>query len=673
MSPRSNNLTFALANTSAVLGALFIAFALNLERPYWAMFTVFIIARPISGAVRSKGVYRLLGTTGGAAMALFLVPLLVQTPVLLCLTISGWVGFCLYVSLLDRTPRSYIFMLAGYTAAIVAFSVVDRPDAVFATAVARLEEIWLGIVCAAVAHSIFFPNNAATSINKRIERAIEESANWIADTLKQPPARTDARTYQRLARELTDLHLLYTHVAFETSDVPRARRIMQVLQERLSVLPVHLTSVQKALEAQRTRATLCPEVSRRIDTASDLARRIGSTRWASARSLERLSYQIDDIGKELTGPRTLLEQAITSRLVSLLKALAESRILSAALKDPVPQLPIDLQLEVSLSTRRPLHVDHGIALLSACAATASCLVACALWIHLSWPEGGVAAQFAAIGCSLPATLDRPSKVVRAGVLGIVLALPFGALYVFAVFPRIDGFASLAFALLPALFLLSLMQASEKFGGVALVLAVAFSGALALQPTYQADFASFVNANTAEVIGLLIADAMLIAFRTIGPRWNAVRISRQGWRAVSDLASNASPDAESWSLPMFDRLGLVLSRLRDGDRDFAMAAHIDPLRDLRVGFNLATLKRAEIHLSPTNQATLRSVSANVAAIYRRHDDRDVHALSASLDAAIGALTTEPPSAGRRTGLAALTLLQLELAPATPQNLSEETGA
>src|SRR5215470_11519323 len=166
---RPNNLSFALANTGAVLAALYIAFALDLERPYWAMFTVFIVAKPISGAVRSKAVYRFLGTVGGAAMALFLVPPLVQAPVLLCLTISGWVGVCLYFSLLDRTPRSYVLMLAGYTAAIVSFSVVDKPELVFATTVARLEEISLGIICSSIAHSIFFPQNIAVKLNERIE------------------------------------------------------------------------------------------------------------------------------------------------------------------------------------------------------------------------------------------------------------------------------------------------------------------------------------------------------------------------------------------------------------------------------------------------------------------------------------------------------------------------
>jgi uncharacterized membrane protein YccC len=669
---RPRNLSFALANTAAILGALYIAFALDLERPYWAMFTVFIVAKPISGAVRSKAVYRFLGTVGGAAMALLLVPPLVQAPLLLCLAISGWVGICLYFSLLDRTPRSYVFMLAGYTAAIVGFSVVDRPEAIFDTTVARLEEISLGIICGAIAHSIIFPQNIAAQLNERIERTINACAAWIADALRRPPRREDVRTYERLAQVVSELHELYTHVAFETSDIPRAGRIMRALQDRLAVLAAHLTSVQEALAALGEQAPLRPPLVRFIKSASRWARRLAdSSRTAEAREMPPPRLESSDDPSQ-----GLLEQASANRIATLLKALGESRALASALKDPTSPLSSDLQREVALSSPRTLHRDRGLALLSACAATGACLIACALWIGLSWPEGGVAAQFAAIGCSLSATLDKPSKLISAAVLGILIALPFGAIYVFAILPMIDGFASLALVLSPALLLFSLMQTSEKLEGAALVLAIAFAGALALQPSYQADFASFVNANTAEIVGLLLANTTMITLRTIDPLWNALRISRAGWRAVSRLASRDEIDVQSWTVPMFDRVGLVMSRLRDVELPKAAAAHIDPLRDLRVGLNLAALKRAEAEFPMGFQAVLRRIRDDVSDTYDGYaSGRDLvkSDLPASIDEGIKSISTLPPSAGRRTGLAALTLLRLDLATVTEPYMPEAVAA
>jgi hypothetical protein len=63
------NLALVLANTIAVMVALYLAFASDLKRPYWAVFTVFSVAQPITGAVRSKVAFPLFGTVAGAAMA----------------------------------------------------------------------------------------------------------------------------------------------------------------------------------------------------------------------------------------------------------------------------------------------------------------------------------------------------------------------------------------------------------------------------------------------------------------------------------------------------------------------------------------------------------------------------------------------------------------------------
>ena len=122
---------FSVNCFAAAMLALVVSFRLGLDRPFWAMATVYITSQPLSGAVRSKAVFRLIGTIVGASATVVLVPLLVNAPVLLSLALALWVAGCQFVSLLDRTPRSYLFMLAGYTAAIVGFPSVTHPEAIF--------------------------------------------------------------------------------------------------------------------------------------------------------------------------------------------------------------------------------------------------------------------------------------------------------------------------------------------------------------------------------------------------------------------------------------------------------------------------------------------------------------------------------------------------------------
>jgi uncharacterized membrane protein YccC len=135
--PTWRDWAFALKVLGAAVLALFIALWIDLPRPYWAVSTVFITVQPLAGATRSKAIYRVCGTVLGAIVAVILVPNLVNAPELLTLAIALWVAICLYVSLLDRTPRSYILMLAGYTAAFIGFPAVADPGAIFDTAVAR--------------------------------------------------------------------------------------------------------------------------------------------------------------------------------------------------------------------------------------------------------------------------------------------------------------------------------------------------------------------------------------------------------------------------------------------------------------------------------------------------------------------------------------------------------
>src|ERR1700704_516449 len=131
-------LVFSLRTFTAAMLAFSIALLLYMPRPYWAMAAVYITSNVLTGATGSKAVYRILGTLTGAAATIILVPNLANAPELLSLAIALWVGTCLYLSLIDGTPRSYAFMLAGYTVALLGFPIVSMPQAAFDLVVSRV-------------------------------------------------------------------------------------------------------------------------------------------------------------------------------------------------------------------------------------------------------------------------------------------------------------------------------------------------------------------------------------------------------------------------------------------------------------------------------------------------------------------------------------------------------
>ena len=52
--PSLNELVFALKTFAGAMTALALAFWLGLDNPYWSMATAFIVAQPLTGAMRSK-------------------------------------------------------------------------------------------------------------------------------------------------------------------------------------------------------------------------------------------------------------------------------------------------------------------------------------------------------------------------------------------------------------------------------------------------------------------------------------------------------------------------------------------------------------------------------------------------------------------------------------------
>jgi uncharacterized membrane protein YccC len=664
-------ISFALANTAAVLAALYIAFGGALERPYWAMFTVFAVANPVAGAVRSKSVYRLLGTFAGAAVSLVLVTALVNSPVLLCLATSLWVGACLCLSLLDRTPRSYAFLLAGYTATIVGLAVVDTPQQIFDTTVSRVEEISVGLICAAIAHSVIFPRSVAAGLNERIRVVLKASSAWLSEALMRPERPADLRAQQQLATFVTDLHVLYTQVAYETSDVPRAAGVMRALQDRLALLLPRVSGVQKAVAALAMSGAVSAPLVKALEATSrwlrsaDSAEAVCPSACPRGVPVELVAATADSLGTTPSDWRALLEQSAIANLRELIAAFGDGRLLASVLANNSEKLTALLERETAARGRRTLHRDPGLALLSGLAAAGATLVACVLWIEGSWPEGAVAAQFAAIGCTYSATLDNPANLIRAAIVAILVALPFAALYEFAILPHIDGFVSLAIVLSPVVLLFSLMQASasQRLEGVGLVLAIAFSGGLALQTTYKADFAAFVNSNSAEIVGLFVAIAMNLVFRTIDPSWNALRISRAGWKAVRRLAMGREVELRDWTSQMFDRLGLVTSRVGVADGANLARESIDGLRDLRVGLNIGTIRGVEAQLGLASRSALEGVLETVSGAYSsRIGSRPPRiGLEQAIDHGITSLGAEVPSRPILDGLAALTGLRLDLAP------------
>ena len=136
------SLLFGLRLWASVSLALYVAFWLELDNPYWAGTSAAIVCQPQLGASLRKGWFRMIGTVIGAAMSVVLVACFPQDRILFLGGLAVWGAACAFAATLLRNFASYAAALAGYTAAIIAgdlFGAVGGVDAnaAFLLAVAR--------------------------------------------------------------------------------------------------------------------------------------------------------------------------------------------------------------------------------------------------------------------------------------------------------------------------------------------------------------------------------------------------------------------------------------------------------------------------------------------------------------------------------------------------------
>src|SRR5260370_24741982 len=148
-------LLFGVRLWASVCLALFVAFWLQLDNPFWAGPSAAIVCQPQLGASLRKGWVRMLGTLVGAIMSVVLTACFAQDRLLFLGCLAVWAAACAFVATLLRNFASYAASLAGYTTAIIAADLLGTvggadADAAFLLAFPRATENCLGIVCAGV-------------------------------------------------------------------------------------------------------------------------------------------------------------------------------------------------------------------------------------------------------------------------------------------------------------------------------------------------------------------------------------------------------------------------------------------------------------------------------------------------------------------------------------------
>jgi uncharacterized membrane protein YccC len=587
----TRGLIYATNCTLAALLALYVAFSAGLPNPGWASLTVFIVSQPLgaaSGSVVSRALYRAAGTVIGIIASMLILPTLVQTPALMIAAVAAWVALCIYISLLDRSPRGYAFLLAGYTVALVGLPLIGDASQLFDIGVARIEEIVIGALSAALVHSLLFPRTLKSQLDARLGASLSNARNWMAAALSHKESTAaDGTARRRMAADLTELHQLANGQRFDADAGAVDSRIVSALETRLVALLPLMTAVEDRLGAL---AEAMPPALE--DHVAEVRQWIEEATHGDPNRVDQLlaaGRQALPTPGALPAWTEMLAVSAVQRLAELVEAWNDCLHLMPFVHDPLRVQDARTRQLADAQRRRRLHVDHGLAAYAGLAAAVAVVLAGAVAMVTGWAQGTAMIGIAAAGSSVFAFIDDPRPMQKLMTLWTLIAVPVAALYVFAILPAVDGFGAFALALSPLFFGTALYLATPQHWLRALGFALISQTLIALQPTLRADFEAFTNVAVGAVAGSLIALLVTSLMRVVSAETSASRILRAGWRELAALAAGrptSVPDA--WASRMLDRVGLLIPRLA-GATGVARLQHVDALNDLRLGVNTVTLR------------------------------------------------------------------------------------
>lgn len=636
---------FSLASFLAAAGTLWIAFAASLPRPWWAILTVYVTAQPMAGAFRPKVFYRLGGILTGAVVAVALVPAFEHAPPLLVLFLAIWTGLCIYLAVLDRTPRAFLFQMAAFSAAVISFPYVDEPGGLFVTAVSRVEEMTVAIVLVTLTHALIQPWSAVPAIRSRAETFLDDASRWASEAFEGRHGGLEHERRRRLAADVTELGMLAVHLPFDQRSAPATRRSVQSLQARLATVLPLATGAADRLDILRRMGPLDPEVAAIL---AEVRGRIRRTEGGPGPSGAALLARCRELAAAFIARgdwAALVSASLCRRLAELLEAHEQSRLLAGRIGDPAGDDGLLDQDVRGFAIAR----DHGLAVLAGLATAAALCLYCAVWIGLAWPSGAATAAFAAlITCSFAAQ-DDPAPVITRYLGATLATFPLAALYLFVVLPRVDGAGMLIVTLSPALLALGYLQADPARSPLALPMFSCLIVALGFLARFQADFAGFINTGLAQVGGILSTLVVTKLFRSASARWTVRRILRRTWGDLARLSDiRARYDAARWTGLSVDRLGQIAARMALADPADALHA-ADGLADLRNGRNIIRIRQA-LPAAPHDER--RALGVVLAELSR---------LFAGRLSGRGAETAPPPDSLRRAIDRAIAALQGLAAP------------
>jgi len=542
-------LRFPVKLTFALVLALMVGFHFNLETPRWAVMTAGIVAGgtafaaggdPYSGALRYRGVLRIIGTFIGCIAALAIMIATVRAPVVMLLLCCIWAGLCVWLSSLIKVENSYALGLAGYTALIIVVTANASGGLTLVPqyAVERCSEIVLGILCAILADMIFSPRSIKKVIDAEVDSLLVAHYQLLQLCVAHGDKEEVDKAWSALVRRTTALNSMRSQLMMESSRWKNSNRRLQMLNT------LSLTLITQAAETfliQNSRPDYIPPQYRLM------VEKPASTVEEVHKRMKVMRRVIGATGK--ITPVTLASWvgSATEYLLLLKGIKSNSRITS--LEEEI------LQREVVIQAR---SAETHHAMINGIRTFVATALGSLFWLYTGWTSGSGCMVMLAVITALAMRMPNPLMMAKDFLYGMTVAVPLGALYFMYVLPATQQSTLLLCIAIGILgFIGGIFIQRRQLGTLGALIGTL--NVLVLDNPMEFHINVFLDNVLGQVIGCFVAMMVILLIRDKSKaRTGRKLLNRFMYAAVSAMTTNQARRRENHLPALYQQLFLLLN-------------------------------------------------------------------------------------------------------------------
>jgi uncharacterized membrane protein YccC len=521
---RTDGLTwvYVFKTVLAALLSLLIAMRLQLPQPRTAMTTVFVVMLPQSGMVIAKSFYRLCGTFVGLVVMLALVALFSQQRVLFLSATAIWVGICTAGAARNRHFKSYGFVLAGYTAALIGIPAAQQPDGAFLSAMTRAVEVTLGIVCSGAISALVFPQYAGEQIRSTVRLRFTNFVDYVGLVLAGGVDRARIETMNAgFVADIVGFEAARSVAVFEQPDTRMKSGRLARLNSEFMTVSTRFHALHQLMNRLRLNAaqTTVDALEPYFHEIAPLLKKAGGP-VLNAADASHAAGQLEAFKTALPARMGVTRAEFKSAAGSTLIGFDTAAELLYRFVDDLHDYAQTYASLATPSHERERWAERYVPKTSLLAAVASglratlvTLVVAVFWLASAWPSGATMVLIAATVCALAAASASPARMAIQMAIGTGIAAVAGSFVTFVLYPNLDGFILLGAALTPFLMFGVYLSTRKQTAGIGVGYCIFFCFLAGPDNVIQYDPTAFINNAIAIIVGMI---AVAVAFAVVLP-------------------------------------------------------------------------------------------------------------------------------------------------------------